>query len=273
VKNTIKNITPMVIRLSVWEIRHVSFWHGIRYFVHFFIEKFRLILDNFSKNETAVKCICCGESFSRFVHFIGYDYMPGSFRCPRCESYQRHRFLHYFMEKEVLPKYGKGVILRFSPESTFDLLIKRYPELIYYGTDICTKGVSGRLSFLSDAQSLPLLDESIDLIVSIHVLEHLPSDFQAIREICRVLSPEGVAIVMVPQERREFTLEYYKPNAREHNHYRVYGRDFIERLSSCFGVSVISANEFAPRKMLEFGSEKLFICKKKQTGHKQGGVV
>jgi SAM-dependent methyltransferase len=282
VKDQIKKNTPMIVRLSFWRIRHLSFWSGTNYFVLFFLEKLILILDKLLGNENAVKCICCGESFSRFVQFLDYDYMAGSSRCPHCGSHQRHRFLHYFLQREILPKYENGILLRFSPERQFDLLIKRYPKLIYFGTDINgggrrwtpkdgqpsgstsnTQWVSGGLSFLSDAQTLPLLNESVDLIVSIHVLEHLPSDLQAMAEISRVLSPKGVSIVMVPLEGREYTLEYDKPNPMEYLHYRAYGRDFVERLSLYFDVSVINAKVCCPHKIFEFGSEKIFVCKKK----------
>jgi SAM-dependent methyltransferase len=251
----------MIIRLSVWRIRHLSLWSGITYFVLFFIEKLLLIIDMLLNNENAAKCICCGESFSRFLRFIDYDYMAGCFRCPYCGSHQRHRLLHYFLQREVFPKHGNSIVLRFAPEAQFDFLMKRYPKLLYFGTDIKNKDFSSRLSFLSDAQSLPLLNKSVDLVVSIHVLEHLSNDIQAIREISRVLSPKGVAIVMVPETRKKETLEYDKPDPMEHYHYRAYGKDFIERLFTYFDVSVINAKMYCDHRRLGFGSEKLFVCK------------
>jgi len=135
------------------------------------------------------------------------------------------------------------------------------PKFFYLRADINIKGFSNRLSFLSDAQSLPLLNKSVDLVVSIHVLEHLPNGLQAIGEISRVLSPKGVAIGMVPERRKKETLEYYKPDPMEHYHYRAYGKGFIERLLLYFDVSLVNAKNYCSHRRLGFGSEKIFICK------------
>jgi SAM-dependent methyltransferase len=50
----------------------------------------------------------------------------------------------------------------------------------------------------SDAQRLPFLDKTFDLVLATEVLEHLPNPEAAAREITRVLRPGGRAIVTVP---------------------------------------------------------------------------
>lgn len=54
----------------------------------------------------------------------------------------------------------------------------------------------------SDATSLPLADDSQDLVVSFDIFEHLQDDNAAVREIHRVLKPTGTLLVAVPADPR-----------------------------------------------------------------------
>ncbi len=50
----------------------------------------------------------------------------------------------------------------------------------------------------ADAQALPFETESFDACISLDVIEHVPDDQAAVREIARVLKPGGSAIINVP---------------------------------------------------------------------------
>lgn len=52
----------------------------------------------------------------------------------------------------------------------------------------------------SDATSLPLADDSQDLVVAFDILEHLQDDHAAVREVHRVLKPTGTYLVAVPAD-------------------------------------------------------------------------
>lgn len=56
------------------------------------------------------------------------------------------------------------------------------------------------LPVLYDGARLPLADESIDLVLSYDVLEHVPDEPAALRELYRVLKPGGELIVSVPNK-------------------------------------------------------------------------
>lgn len=56
-----------------------------------------------------------------------------------------------------------------------------------------------------DAQHLPFADDSFDHVVCSEVLEHLPDDAAAVREIARVLKPGGTAVFTVPDADFPFT--------------------------------------------------------------------
>lgn len=49
-----------------------------------------------------------------------------------------------------------------------------------------------------DIQSMPFAENSFDVVLCNHVLEHVNDDLVALREISRVLKPGGFAILQVP---------------------------------------------------------------------------
>ncbi len=79
-----------------------------------------------------------------------------------------------------------------------------------------------------DAERIPLHSDSIDLVVSLDTLEHVPNDVAAFDEILRVLKPGGTLILNVPAYRW-----LWGPHDEALMHYRRYTRKFLrERLTS-----------------------------------------
>ena len=78
------------------------------------------------------------------------------------------------------------------------------------------------------AESLPFPDASFDLVTGLDVVEHLDDDIAGLREICRVLRPDGRAVLFVPafmflwgvqddisHHRRRYTLPELKQKLRD----------------------------------------------------------
>ena len=93
----------------------------------------------------------------------------------------------------------------------------------------------------ADICALPFKDNSFDIILCNHVLEHIPNDRKAISELYRVLKPSGWGIFQIPQDlNREVTYEDdsitdKKERAKifgQYDHVRIYGRDYFDKLSS-----------------------------------------
>lgn len=74
---------------------------------------------------------------------------------------------------------------------------ERMGELVdYTASDYDERAHRGAVKL--DLQKIDLPDQSLDLILTPHVLEHVPDTMAALSEIRRVLAPDGLAYVMVP---------------------------------------------------------------------------
>ena len=155
--------------------------------------------------------------------------------CPTCGSLERHRFLAILLSC-LQPTLGKiGTVLDVAPSPQVTPMLERLEPQQLVRIDL---GADNRLvDLLGSLTDLPLGDDSVDLIVCYHVLEHIPDDRRAMREIARVLRPGGMAILQVPW--RPGTVTDEDPSAPESerrvrfgqaDHVRYYGDDFEDRL-------------------------------------------
>lgn len=101
-----------------------------------------------------------------------------------------------------------------------------HPGARLVGFDIVFSGLRearAELPFASlaqaDARHLPCRSQSVDVVVSINLLEHVPDDSGALREFFRVLKPGGCAVLVVPAGRALY--DYYD---RYLGHQRRYSR-------------------------------------------------
>jgi len=75
-----------------------------------------------------------------------------------------------------------------------------------------------------------LPDSQFDCVLCCHVLEHIPDDEKAMRELFRILKPGGWAILQSPVgDNLDKTIEYPNTVSPE-GHVRMYGKDYITRL-------------------------------------------
>lgn len=193
-------------------------------------------------------CSVC-ESRSRF--FLSHG--PPSRRvtnvlCPICLSHKRHRFAWIYLNSRT--NLGDGTrkkLLHIAPEVEFTRLFKKVPKLDYVSADLG----SPHAMVEADITAMHWPDDSFDMVYCSHVLEHVPDDRQAMREMLRVLKPGGVALIQVPVG-PQATLEdptITDPRERERvfwqsDHVRLYGLDIADRLRAAgFEVDVVFARQ------------------------------
>jgi ubiquinone/menaquinone biosynthesis C-methylase UbiE len=66
----------------------------------------------------------------------------------------------------------------------------------YFATDL--RVLPGRVDFAADASCLPLPDDSVDAVLALEVLEHVPRPHSVLEEMARVLKPGGRVVISVP---------------------------------------------------------------------------
>ena len=83
-----------------------------------------------------------------------------------------------------------------------------------------------------DIQNIPYPDNSFDLVFASHVLEYVKNDRQALKEIKRVLKPEGLAFLPVPMlHKKTIDFEERPPTKRI---IRETGEDYFDRYKEVF---------------------------------------
>lgn len=124
---------------------------------------------------------------------------------------------------------------------------------------------------------MPFDDNEYDVLFCNHVLEHIPDEKKALKEIYRVIKPGGYAILMVPADfKRKETFEDNsitdkKERTRifgQYDHVRVYGLDYPERLKKTGFVidEPDFVKEISDQDKSRYGlsrQEFIFSCKKK----------
>lgn len=161
--------------------------------------------------------------------------------CPFCGSRERARMAWLFLKEHGLLKPGSH-ILHVAPEPCMRTRLKALPMVRYIAGDRKEPGYTYPSDTLDlDVTAMPFPDDQFDLILCSHVLEHVPDDRQAMRELYRVLKPGGWAILMVPLDRAcavtQEDATVVDPEERKRlygqfDHVRLYGRDYAERLKS-----------------------------------------
>ena len=186
-------------------------------------------------------CPLCGGSFRRFLP-KGRP-VRAEAMCPRCLSLERHRLLALFLTRELQLGKNPESLIHFAPEPGLRKHLKMFPMLQYNTCDI----TPGRGDATMDLTRLGFRSGVFDRVVCCHVLEHVPDDSAALRELWRILKPGGTAILQVPL-RGEITDEdpaVTRPEDRrrrfgQEDHVRFYGRDFKQRLEKAnFQVEIV----------------------------------
>lgn len=140
------------------------------------------------------------------------------------------------------------------------------PGARYLGTDI--RPLPG-LAFAADAGCMPLPDRSVDVVMGLELLEHVPDPFRVLQETRRLLRAGGIAVFSVPStfprhdmnDFWRFTkqgFEHLASNVFENFEVEVFGHTF-ESLAALTGYYVQLASHrpwCAPLEQLVPGLER-----------------
>ena len=193
--------------------------------------------------------------------------------CPRCRTRRRHRFYWYYLNQvSTLFKTEHKRVLHLSPEYYLERKFRRRLGEAYVPAGYDDPWVKKTLDLNRSDEP----EESYDVIICNHVLEHVPDDLKAMREIRRMLKPDGWALITVPQFAKGNTFEDPSLTSREErtrhygqwDHLRAYGSDFADRLrSQGLAVEVIYPKDILNQQEIEAmrlkaSEDPLFIARK-----------
>jgi len=176
-----------------------------------------------------------GKNYRKFLPY-GYRKVRKNALSPGTLSLERHRALWLFLQRhtDFFSKTPKR-ILHIAPEQAFR---KRFKKI--FGDRYVTADLHSPLADIkADITDLPFAANEFDIILCNHVLEHIPDDRKAMRELYRVMKPGGYGIFQVPLDaRRTRTFEdptVTDPRRRaelfgQYDHVRIYGTDYFDRL-------------------------------------------
>jgi SAM-dependent methyltransferase len=176
----------------------------------------RLIERIFTKNPDVMPllfCSVCGqkpttflalpnlylENFRRygFVHFENAETLSlESYTCANCGASDRERLYATWIDQEIdKGRFSEGMrVIHFAPEVALSAKLRSLKVWDYKTADLLMEHVD----FKVDMMGMPFENESYDFFICSHVLEHVESDDQAIRELFRITKRGGSGILMAP---------------------------------------------------------------------------
>lgn len=196
-----------------------------------------------------------GSAYSKFLSY-GYKTIRKNALCPGTLSLERHRLLWLYLKNETNLLNDNLKVLHVAPEQIFYKKFKRFNHWDYITFDIN----SPLADIKGDLKSMKFRDESFDLVICNHVLEHIENDRKALKEIYRVLKKNGMSILQVPINlKRKKTFEDFKITSYaerekhfgQYDHVREYGIDYKDRIEEIgFEVEMINYSDNLSEEMI-----------------------
>ena len=207
----------------------------------------------------ACECPVCGarlnrfkpiyKSFPRKLREMGFVHPLESFEtlnlaaysCPSCDASDRERLYALYLKQRLttLHRDHRYRFIDFAPSLALSRLLRTMDNLEYRTADYFRPNVDDQV----DISNMPLYpDNSVDMFLCSHILEHVPDDRAAMRELFRILKPGGFGIVMVPlvvgvtathEDPAIATPEQRWRYYAQDDHLRLYGTlDFVAQLAT-----------------------------------------
>lgn len=194
------------------------------------------------------QCPICEKSFRKMLPY-GVKIRENAL-CPNCLSLERHRMMWLLLKNKTNFFRDNLKVLHIAPEQAFYKLFRGLKNLDYTTADLESPIADVHCNILD----LPFAENTFDVVICNHVLEHIEDDHKAMTELIRVLKPGGFCIAQVPLDTsRTKTYEDFsitEPKEREkafgqYDHVRWYGLDYPERLKNAgFEVIPMHVNDY-----------------------------
>lgn len=155
----------------------------------------------------------------------------------------RRRIVLGMLERDLPRKKGLEILDAGCGGGATMESLRRYGRV--RGIEIAEEAVEynrerGREVIQCSIEEMPLADESFDLTLAMDVMEHLPDDLRALKELYRTLHPGGSLLVTVPALQM-----LWGAHDVANGHYRRYTVDQLRSRVEDAGFEVVTATYFS----------------------------
>ena len=240
--------------------------HYLQHVSHFFLQIFSLMMRG-NKFEDPIN----GKTYSKLLPY-GRLISRKNALAPDSMSLERHRLMWLFMKEKTNFFTDNLKFLHIAPEYCFIKLFKKMKNLDYITGDL----ISPWADIKMDVHKIPFKENTFDVVICNHVLEHVEDSHKVMTEFFRVMKPGGWGIFQVPintnstetQEDKNIT----DPKEREKlygqdDHLRLFGLDYGKKLAAA-GFKVTESNfinELSPDLVERYALPKgeiIYFCEK-----------
>ncbi len=223
------------------------------------------VSDMFKNKNSNKLCLICENEVERFLPYQYKDHISDftykynvigsdieNLSCPHCYCHDRERHLMgYFNRLDMWSNniIGKKV-LHIAPEKYIQKFINNLNTEEYVCGDLYPINNS---IIKMDITDIEFENNYFDFIICNHVLEHIPNDLKAMKELYRVLNHGGYAVLQTPYSitiDKSFeiqnidTPELRKKYFGQSDHVRIYGKDLFEKIITAgFKLKLVNNNE------------------------------
>lgn len=182
-----------------------------------------------------VTCPIANKSYSKFLPYGRVNPRPNAL-CPDSLSLERHRLIWLYLKQKTNFFKEQLHFLHIAPEQCFMKEFKKQHKEGYITADLESPLAKVKM----DVHDIPFNDNTFDVAMCNHVMEHVENDIKAMSEIYRVLKPGGWAIIQVPffspvgnvtyEDKSIVDSKERQSVYGQDDHVRLYGTDYPDRL-------------------------------------------
>lgn len=201
------------------------------------------------------KCTICNFKASNWVNLPNQNLL-----CSNCGSLSRDRRLWQLLKEHYIKPNIH--VLDFSPSRTLFRKWKKEKNLNHIASDLSGNFMA---DVTYDITKIPEKENTFDLILCYHILEHVIEDTKAMKELYRVLKPNGTVLIQTPFKEDEIYEDYTitsETNRLLHfgqeDHVRIYSVDGLKKRLESEGFSV-SVKQFEENEYLGFSDKKIIL--------------
>ena len=240
--------------------------HYLQHVSHFFLRIFSLFLRG-NKFEDPIN----GKTYRKLLPYGRLKPRENAI-APDSLSLERHRLMWLFLKNKTNFFTDNLKFLHIAPEYCFIKIFKGMKNLDYLTADLISPWADVKM----DVHDIPFEENTFDVVICNHVLEHVDDADKVMKEFYRVMKPGGWGIFQVPIDyNNAVTIEdrsVTDPRERERlywqsDHLRLFGRDYGDKLTAA-GFRVTQSNfinEIDPKLVERYALDKneiVYYCQK-----------